>query len=113
MRQYWTIEQLLPYEFKKYNNNGIFQDPEHPAAHALSHFSYQYFGGRLMMVDVQGCKSGNTYTLTDPGFHTETGKGLGDTNCGKKGFKQFFDKHVCGDICKAMGLKVPSLSVSD
>ncbi len=59
------------------------------------------------MVDVQGCLVGNTYTLTDPGFHTETGKGLGETNLGKKGFQQFFGKHTCGEICKQMNLQVP------
>ncbi len=101
---------MLPYEFKKYNNNGVFQDPDHPDTHALSHFSFQLFEGRLMMVDIQGCRNGDTYTLTDPGFHSESGKGLGDTNLGVKGFQQFFEKHSCGNLCKQLKLRVPNPS---
>jgi hypothetical protein len=100
---------MLPSEFLKFNNNGQYQDPEFPAAHALSHFSYQLFEGRLMMVDIQGCvSSGKDHiTLTDPGFHTLTGVGLGETNMGVKGFQQFFENHKCGELCQQLNLIVP------
>ena len=64
-----------------------------------------------MFVDVQGSctPSKDKYTLTDPAFHTETGKGLGGTNMGLEGYKQFFEKHECNDICRKMGLEPVTL----
>jgi hypothetical protein len=104
---------MLPSEFQKFNNNGQYQHPEFPAAHALSHFSYQLFGGRLMMVDIQGCVSPtkDRFTLTDPGFHTITGTGLGETNLGVKGFQRFFENHTCSDLCRQLNLQKPNLDL--
>ena len=64
-----------------------------------------------MLVDVQGsCNASKTkYTLTDPAFHTETGKGFGGTNMGPKGFDQFFATHTCSDVCRQLGLKPVTL----
>ena len=109
-RQAWCLEPLLDGAFAKFNNNGTYQDPAFPFAHALSHFSYHLFNGTLMMVDIQGClsKDKSVCMLTDPGFHTSSGIGLGETNLGKRGFQQFFANHKCGDICKALNLTVPT-----
>jgi hypothetical protein len=105
----------------KFTNNSSHCDQNYSETQSLSHFSYVMFGGKVMLVDLQGCAiassqsqsqsqpqpySTNCFVLTDPAFHTEN-KSAGDTDLGTTGFESFFENHTCNSICRAMGLERP------
>ena len=72
-------------------------------AQALSHFSWQYTKGYLMIVDVQGCDS----VLTDPQIHCLDKRKFGSGNLGYYGIIKFFLSHFCNDYCRALNLIDP------
>lgn len=82
------------------------------SAQAFSHFTYckthKAADGPKLVVDIQGVKDAhnNLYHLTDPAVHFAGGGccGFGDTNCGTRGIKSFFDSHQCTSMCRSLGL---------
>ena len=81
---------------------------------AFSHFSYEYTKGYLLVCDLQGLpvvssEGKSTLLLTDPAIHCPTHTRFGKTNLQLAGVKAFFKQHVCNDLCRGLGLKVPSL----
>ena len=93
--------------FERYSNNGGYTNPTVKAelAHAFSHWSFEASHGRLMVVDLQGTRDGNDFTLTDPAIHCPQDlMRFCDTNFGGQGMKLFFDSHKCGPTCEALGL---------
>ena len=72
-------------------------------AQSLSHYSWQYTRGYLMVVDIQGC--GNV--LTDPQIHCLDTKRFGAGNLGYFGMIKFFITHNCNKYCKSLGLLHP------
>ena len=99
--------------------------PDKEFPNAFSHFSYVRSGGRLMVVDLQGClerkpDGATEFVFTDPAVHKRRkDKRLrhlkfGRTDRGKKGIDAFFASHVCGDACRLLGVrpKIPRRSSS-
>jgi hypothetical protein len=79
---------------------------------AFSHFSHDITGGYLLVCDLQGIstvdsKGKATLLLTDPAIHCSTHCRFGKTNLQEVGIKQFFEKHICNEFCRALGLVVP------
>ena len=90
--------------------------PDEDFVQAFSHFSYARCGGRLIVVDLQGClevKSDGSreFILTDPAIHKRRNSHrlrkmkFGRTDRGSKGIKDFFSTHECNDACSLLGLK--------
>ena len=72
-------------------------------AQSLSHFSWQYTRGYLMIVDIQGCLN----VLTDPQIHCLDENRFGSGNLGYYGMIKFFITHNCNKYCKELGLLHP------
>ncbi|CAL8464952.1 g4487 [Coccomyxa elongata] len=98
------LEQYLEGKFTKWNTN---------TGNAYSHFTYckthKAADGPKLVVDIQGVKDAEKtlYHLTDPAVHFAGGGccGFGDTNCGTRGIKSFFDSHQCNSVCRSLGLR--------
>ena len=104
----WMLEACLAGGFGRYSNNGGYINPKIDAelAHAFSHWSFEASHGRLMVVDLQGSRCGNDFTLTDPAIHCPQDlMRFCDTNFGGHGMKLCFDSHNCGPTCEALGLE--------
>ena len=76
---------------------------------AFSHFTYEHSRGRKLVCDLQGVwNPDDGFVLTDPVVHyvsTQAGKHKnGATDKGLEGVKRFFGTHVCGPLCRKMGL---------
>lgn len=106
--KYYNLETLLPdYEnFKKWNTNcGYVNEKDYSATlDAFCHWTYDFTNGYLVVVDLQGISTEDSYTLTDPCINCMEPK-FGRTNLGAFGMQMFFKTHNCGDVCKAMSLK--------
>ena len=68
-----------------------------------------------MVVDLQGvihtdAEGHKSIVLTDPAIHCKDSLRFGKTNFGEKGMKAFFDRHDCNEICRKLGLVVPTSS---
>jgi len=74
-------------------------DPQ-ATAQAFSHYSWDASGGALLICDIQGVLN----RFTDPQIHTMSGKGFGLGNLGQTGIRAFMLRHVCTDLCRAVGL---------
>ncbi len=83
---------------------------------AFSHFSHSITDGYLLVCDLQGIVSTNetgrqTLLLTDPAIHCPKHVlRFGKTNLRDLGIEKFFARHVCNEFCRALGLKIPSLT---
>lgn len=104
-----SLEPFIEGDYVKYNSNcGYVNDKERyerfsKAAQAFSHFTFERSKGRFLVSDLQGVG----YVLTDPAIHTldpERFK-LADANLNEEGFKFFFARHVCNDICRQLKLQ--------
>ena len=79
---------------------------------AFSHFSYDVTDSYLLVCDLQGIstvdsKGKATFLLTDPAIHCSTHYRFGKTNLQEVGIQKFFEKHVCNEFCRALGLVKP------
>lgn len=113
-RPYFIEEEAILGDFEKFNNNAGMCRPfptekgtDHKAVQAFSHWTYEFSGRRLMVVDCQGYFDASKcqFVLTDPAVHCESLVAFGSTNLQKKGFERFFKTHRCNEICRAMGLE--------
>ena len=126
-----AAEPRLEGKFTKWNNNGgnkkmsgFFHNPSsgsvssedslenhvHEIPQAFSHFTYQTSGGKHLVCDIQGTWNWQDgFMLTDPVVHCVSGKRhrFGKTDHGIEGIQKFFSTHVCGPVCKRLGLKKP------
>jgi hypothetical protein len=103
------LEEALPGRFKKYSDNfGKLDIHAGTTPHSFSHFTWHATKGKLMVVDVQGCKLQDKYLMTDPGIHSNFGRKepYGGTDFGEEGMDKFFESHSCNPACKALGLLV-------
>ncbi|KAJ1408915.1 kinase-like domain-containing protein [Ochromonadaceae sp. CCMP2298] len=99
--KYFAYEPYIPGEYKKYNNNNGWINPEFgDTAQAFSHFTWQHTGGNLIVVDLQGVN----FILTDPQIHSRDLKKYGAGNLGAEGMASFFSSHVCNDACRHLAL---------
>ncbi|PXF46757.1 Alpha-protein kinase 1 [Gracilariopsis chorda] len=108
-----TVEEYLEGRFTKFlNNDGGHNSmvrANFPAAFA--HWSWVNSGGLLMVSDIQGVRSGNSYVLTDPCVHSVGGGTYGITDLGMSGVEEFFFKHKCNGLCKDLQLKTDGSDV--
>jgi len=70
-------------------------------AQAFSHFTYDASQGQILICDIQGVQG----IYTDPQIHTVNGKGFGSGNLGHTGIRAFLLRHVCNEVCRAVGLE--------
>eukprot|EP01032_Pedospumella_encystans_P014897 gene14897-17091_t len=120
-RPYFIEETYIPGAWERFNNNTGYCAPfptalgtHHEAVQAFSHWTHHVSGGRLMITDCQGCfdAARNAFVLTDPAVHCVSLLAYGGTNMGAKGFERFFKTHRCNDICCAMNLPPPTISLT-
>ncbi|XP_041925579.1 alpha-protein kinase 1 [Alosa sapidissima] len=78
---------------------------------AFGHFTYEYSGGKEVVVDLQGWVSvsgkGLTY-LTDPQIHTLWKPRSGTSNFHQRGINLFLEEQhgpECNEVCKLLGLR--------
>ena len=109
--KYWWGENFIESEFEKFNNNAGWQTNNFKQtsliAQCLSHFSWQFTSGFLMIVDLQG----GTGILTDPQIHCLDNKRFGKGNLGYEGIVKFFFTHKCNFYCEKLGLLHPKEAV--
>ena len=104
---FYLLEPRMEAAFTKYNNNAgaVNPSPDSELAQAFSHWSYSATGQRLMVTDLQGCHTGQDFTLTDPAIHAPSNDlRFPATNFGSEGVDKFFASHKCGPTCTALGL---------
>ena len=111
--KFWWGENFIDGNYEKFNNNAGWESKNLQqtslAAHALSHFSWQYTRGYLMIVDLQGgCGS-----LTDPQIHCIEKKRFGKGNLGIFGIVKFFVSHNCNYFCEKLNLVNPQNNIKD
>lgn len=100
----YTKQRLLvePYiaNFKKFNSNtGWVGSGEWAIAlQSLSHFSYHFSGGQLVLCDLQGAAEDSALVLTDPAINS-CKKEFGPADLGQQGIDNFFHHHVCSRWC--------------
>lgn len=68
------------------------------ALQSLSHFSYDFTGGEMLLCDLQGAIEDDVVVLTDPVLNSAK-KQYGPTDLGQKGIENFFHYHVCSKWC--------------
>lgn len=101
------VEDFIPGNFKKWlSNYGYISDEVSFAKSmpAFAHWSWWHTGGEKMIADLQGVRSDDGYTLTDPVLMSQSVNGqiYGCTDTGVEGIALFFLNHECNDICNSL-----------
>ena len=99
--EYVLVEDYIPGDFTKWCNNNGYISSASELMPAFMHWSWVHSKGQVMIADLQGVLSGNTYRLTDPVLlsNTEGGK-YGCTDTGVEGMAMFFLRHTCNQFCR-------------
>ncbi len=75
----------------------------------FSHYTYEASERKKLVCDIQGVwNKVDGYILTDPVVHTISNNRchkMGRTDKGQTGIDCFFETHVCGPLCKKLGLE--------
>lgn len=96
------IEPLI-LDYTKFNSNNGWSCRKTEDAllmQALSHFSYHYTGGEILLCDLQGGYENSNIILTDPALLSPSAQ-FGPSDLGKKGIKEFFKYHKCTKYCSS------------
>ena len=112
LNEYVVVEDYIPGQFKKWlNNYGYISDEVSFAKSmpAFAHWSWWHTGGEKMIADLQGVRSDDGYTLTDPVLMSGSvnGKRYGCTDTGVEGITMFFFNHKCNDFCSSLPKPTP------
>jgi len=103
----FSVENYLQGKYQKYNNNAGWENksmaPKVIIAQALTHFSWQFTKGYMMMTDLQGVSS----YLTDPQIHCQDRGRFGSGDLGYIGMIKFFVNHDCNRYCRELNLINP------
>jgi Alpha-kinase family len=106
-----SIVEPLLHCLKKFNSNTGWTSQEDcvwfDTLQALSHFSYNASNGELLLCDIQGSVSDNSFTMTDPVIMS-TDMAYGPSDLGCPGIATFFARHLCNSHCNPSWI-VPSL----
>jgi len=97
------VENWVPGNYVKYNNNWDWNDDKRNTPQAFSHFTWEESKHKLLICDLQGV--GDLWT--DPQMHSADGQGYGKGNMGMRGIQAFLNNHRCNNICKT--LKLPQV----
>ena len=107
----YSLEPLMDEggQWKKFTrNDGSILDAgkDDEVMQAFTHFSMLYSmakdGGKIAIVDTQGVKRGDSYTLTDPSVATPS-KAYGCADFGSEAMETFMKEHKCNSLCRALG----------
>jgi hypothetical protein len=83
----------------------------------FSHFTWSVTSGKKLVCDIQGVwNATDGFTLTDPVIHYNSSNRRhvnGATDKGKAGMGNFFKSHKCCDLCRRLGLTMPSPGAFD
>ncbi|KAI1333050.1 kinase-like domain-containing protein [Xylariaceae sp. FL0255] len=97
-----ALVEPMVHGFEKLNSNtGWAESSSNPwseVMQALSHFSYHYSNGELILCDLQGAAHNDEYILCDPAI-ISTHQSYGPADLGPKGINDWFLKHKCGKYC--------------
>lgn len=102
--RFMALEPWITGKYEKFTSNAGHIAKDSDLAQAYSHFTWEWTGGEIMVVDIQGV--GNT--LTDPQIHSLDDR-FGRGNLQHKGHDFFFMNHVCNPICKTLKLQAHPL----
>jgi len=94
------VENWVPGNYVKYNNNWDWNDDKRNTPQAFSHFTWEASQHKLLICDLQGV--GDLWT--DPQVHSADGQGYGKGNMGMRGIQAFLNNHRCNRICHSLGL---------
>jgi len=104
--EYYMAEPYTDGDFQKFNDNfGLVFSGNMP--NAFSHWTFEYSGHQLMVVDVQGIEKEpeKLYWLTDPAIHSlTTDDRFGLLDHRKVGMDRFLKSHTCNEACKCLKL---------
>uniref|UniRef100_A0A8C9S6G9 non-specific serine/threonine protein kinase n=1 Tax=Scleropages formosus TaxID=113540 RepID=A0A8C9S6G9_SCLFO len=117
--EWFTLEECIVGEFRKFNNNNgdeiVPSSLLEESMLAFSHWSYEYTRGELLVLDLQGVGE----TLTDPsviktlvsvkckwspGSIYWSAFMFGPANLGDKAMRSYRAKHHCSSCCRELGL---------
>eukprot|EP00930_Biecheleria_cincta_P074284 TRINITY_DN6148_c0_g3_i1.p1 TRINITY_DN6148_c0_g3~~TRINITY_DN6148_c0_g3_i1.p1 ORF type:complete len:2010 (+),score=360.50 TRINITY_DN6148_c0_g3_i1:98-6127(+) len=102
------IEPFIEGNFRKYNSNNGWVPPEDTSRNknavrdymqALSHYSWHWSSGDILLCDLQGAFQDNTFVLTCPAIHSTQAGHFGKTDLGIAGQAAFLDTHECSAWC--------------
>ena len=105
LNEYVIVEDFISGNFKKWCNNYGFISQEARSTAitmpAFMHWSWVHTGGEMMVADLQGVRTDDGYTLTDPVILSTSGT-YGATDMGIEGMTMFFLHHECNGICSGL-----------
>lgn len=107
LNEYVVVEDYIPGKFTKWLNNYGYVSGEVSFAKsmpAFAHWSWWHTDGEKMIADLQGVRSDDGYTLTDPVLMSGTvnGRTYGCTDTGVEGIAMFFLNHKCNEFCSSL-----------
>lgn len=93
------VEPYLEGTYHKFNSNSGYEDDDWKRMQALSHFSFEWSNGKMLLCDLQGVQRDGIYILTDPAI-CSIEQSFGPTDLGLKGIQNFFAYHKCNKYCR-------------
>eukprot|EP00927_Polykrikos_kofoidii_P033380 TRINITY_DN28229_c0_g3_i1.p1 TRINITY_DN28229_c0_g3~~TRINITY_DN28229_c0_g3_i1.p1 ORF type:complete len:379 (-),score=40.88 TRINITY_DN28229_c0_g3_i1:114-1157(-) len=106
------IEPFIEGVYKNFNSNTGWSDSGHEIAQAVSHFSYHWSSGTLVLCDLQGAEYEEDVVFTDPAICSNVAKKYGPTDLGIKGINSVMTRHQCNRYCHPSWSKVPQAAMS-
>ena len=100
-------ERYISGKYKKMNSNDGWVSRSGDFASAFSHYTFKKSSGYALICDIQGVETEDAATWTDPQMHSVDGNAGGAGDLGITGITQFFEKHICGPLCKLLSLENP------
>ncbi|KAL4660736.1 transient receptor potential cation channel subfamily M member 7-like [Arapaima gigas] len=107
--EWFTVEECIVGEFRKFNNNNgdemVPTNVLEESMLAFTHWSYEYTRGELLVLDLQGVGE----ILTDPSVIKNGKKGssdmvFGPANLGDRAMRSYRAKHRCNLCCRELRL---------
>lgn len=102
--QFFLAESYVP-DHTKFNSNSGWSMPS-SASHnhvlqALSHFSYMWSRGKMLLCNLKGSvdKNSRVITICDPAIVSSRAGQYGCTDIGRSGIQRFFQWHECNSLC--------------
>jgi hypothetical protein len=110
-KEFGLIEHVISGDVRKFSDasgNALLGD-ESNAAQAFSHFTVCATNGRILVCNIQGCKT----QFTHPVIHTNGDQDLQHfshpQNQSINGIRDFFASHRCNTICTQLKLTIPTI----
>jgi len=109
-----SVEMTVNGKWEKFNSNDGWSSGTGSLPDAFSHWTWVHTDGDEVVCDLQGHRGTpdgpsyanrykNYYLLTDPAIISSDQK-WGTTDLGPRGIRNFFRRHQCNDMCRAIGI---------